>query len=78
MLLSYEMFNLSIALKAEDVPLANGAMSFNRVCREWRCKFTGDKSGKCCKFIVVISNVEFQDTTTYQHPHLTFESSIRL
>ena len=26
------------------VPLANGAMSFDRVCREWRCKFTGDKS----------------------------------
>lgn len=22
-----------------DVPLANGAMSFNRVCREWRCKY---------------------------------------
>mmetsp|Transcript_29486 Transcript_29486/g.43548 ORF Transcript_29486/g.43548 Transcript_29486/m.43548 type:complete len:146 (+) Transcript_29486:96-533(+) len=27
-----------------DVPLANGAMSFNRVCREWRCKYEGDKS----------------------------------
>eukprot|EP00545_Synedropsis_sp_CCMP1620_P014362 CAMPEP_0119014746 /NCGR_PEP_ID=MMETSP1176-20130426/10345_1 /TAXON_ID=265551 /ORGANISM="Synedropsis recta cf, Strain CCMP1620" /LENGTH=145 /DNA_ID=CAMNT_0006967983 /DNA_START=74 /DNA_END=511 /DNA_ORIENTATION=+ len=27
-----------------DVPLANGAMSFNRVCREWRCKYDGDKS----------------------------------
>ena len=27
-----------------DVPLANGSMSFNRVCREWRCKYTGDKS----------------------------------
>jgi hypothetical protein len=26
------------------VPLANGAMSFDRVCREWRCKYTGDKS----------------------------------
>jgi hypothetical protein len=26
-----------------DVPLANGAMSFNRVCREWRCKYDGDK-----------------------------------
>ena len=25
-------------------PLANGAMSFDRVCREWRCKYTGDKS----------------------------------
>merc|ERR1711920_1068889 len=25
------------------VPLANGAMSFDRVCREWRCKYTGDK-----------------------------------
>eukprot|EP00419_Tripos_fusus_P020323 CAMPEP_0172758670 /NCGR_PEP_ID=MMETSP1074-20121228/166223_1 /TAXON_ID=2916 /ORGANISM="Ceratium fusus, Strain PA161109" /LENGTH=158 /DNA_ID=CAMNT_0013592307 /DNA_START=11 /DNA_END=487 /DNA_ORIENTATION=+ len=23
------------------VPLANGAMSFDRVCREWRCKYTG-------------------------------------
>ena len=32
------------ALKAEPVPLANGAMSFDRVCREWRCKYTGDKS----------------------------------
>lgn len=28
----------------KSVPLANGAMSFNRVCREWRCKYTGDKS----------------------------------
>jgi hypothetical protein len=26
------------------VPLANGAMSFDRVCREWRCKYTGDKA----------------------------------
>lgn len=33
----------STALFAEDVPLANGAMSFNRVCREWRCKYDGDK-----------------------------------
>merc|ERR1712087_130864 len=34
----------STSLFAEgDVPLANGAMSFNRVCREWRCKYTGDK-----------------------------------
>ncbi|KAL3942169.1 MAG: hypothetical protein SGBAC_003594 [Bacillariaceae sp.] len=32
-----------MALNAEDVPLANGAMSFNRVCREWRCKYEGDK-----------------------------------
>ena len=32
------------ALNAESVPLANGAMSFNRVCREWRCKYDGDKS----------------------------------
>eukprot|EP00980_Cylindrotheca_fusiformis_P001413 scaffold345_cov134-Cylindrotheca_fusiformis.AAC.24 len=34
----------TLALNAEDVPLANGAMSFNRVCREWRCKYDGDKS----------------------------------
>jgi len=34
----------STALSAESVPLANGAMSFNRVCREWRCKYDGDKS----------------------------------
>ncbi|GMI45334.1 hypothetical protein TrCOL_g3260 [Triparma columacea] len=27
-----------------SVPLANGKMSFNRVCREWRCKYEGDKS----------------------------------
>lgn len=33
----------NMALNAEDVPLANGAMSFNRVCREWRCKYEGDK-----------------------------------
>jgi len=33
----------STSLNAEDVPLANGAMSFNRVCREWRCKYEGDK-----------------------------------
>lgn len=33
----------SSALSAEPVPLANGAMSFNRVCREWRCKYDGDK-----------------------------------
>jgi hypothetical protein len=32
------------ALSAESVPLANGAMSFNRVCREWRCKYEGDKA----------------------------------
>ncbi|MGK3738521.1 MAG: hypothetical protein ACI8RD_003461 [Bacillariaceae sp.] len=34
----------SMALNAESVPLANGSMSFNRVCREWRCKYDGDKS----------------------------------
>mmetsp|Transcript_5635 Transcript_5635/g.13951 ORF Transcript_5635/g.13951 Transcript_5635/m.13951 type:complete len:149 (+) Transcript_5635:131-577(+) len=34
----------STALSAEPVPLANGAMSFNRVCREWRCKYEGDKA----------------------------------
>jgi hypothetical protein len=28
----------------DAVPLANGSMSFDRVCREWRCKYTGDKS----------------------------------
>lgn len=28
----------------DSVPLANGSMSFDRVCREWRCKYTGDKS----------------------------------
>ena len=32
------------ALALRSVPLANGAMSFDRVCREWRCKYTGDKS----------------------------------
>jgi hypothetical protein len=32
------------ATAAEGVPLANGAMSFNRVCREWRCKYEGDKA----------------------------------
>ena len=26
------------------VDLANGSMSFDRVCREWRCKYTGDKA----------------------------------
>merc|ERR1719336_604734 len=30
------------ALRA--VPLANGAMSFDRVCREWRCKYSGNKA----------------------------------
>ena len=35
---------MSTAVNAEGVPLANGAMSFNRVCREWRCKYEGDKS----------------------------------
>lgn len=39
-------FFFTVALNAEDVPLANGSMSFNRVCREWRCKYTGNKSGK--------------------------------
>ncbi|CAJ1966595.1 unnamed protein product [Cylindrotheca closterium] len=34
----------NMALNAEDVPLANGSMSFNRVCREWRCKYEGDKA----------------------------------
>eukprot|EP00527_Entomoneis_sp_CCMP2396_P009679 CAMPEP_0198137192 /NCGR_PEP_ID=MMETSP1443-20131203/726_1 /TAXON_ID=186043 /ORGANISM="Entomoneis sp., Strain CCMP2396" /LENGTH=148 /DNA_ID=CAMNT_0043798545 /DNA_START=176 /DNA_END=622 /DNA_ORIENTATION=- len=33
----------STSLSAEPVLLANGAMSFNRVCREWRCKYDGDK-----------------------------------
>jgi hypothetical protein len=32
------------SLNAEAVPLANGSMSFDRVCREWRCKYTGDKA----------------------------------
>ncbi|KAL7543733.1 hypothetical protein ACHAXR_013011 [Thalassiosira sp. AJA248-18] len=31
-------------MSANAVPLANGAMSFDRVCREWRCKYTGDKA----------------------------------
>jgi hypothetical protein len=26
------------------VDMANGQMSFDRVCREWRCKYTGDKT----------------------------------
>ena len=26
------------------VELANGKMSFDRVCREWRCKYEGDKA----------------------------------
>ena len=29
---------------ALNVDLANGSMSFDRVCREWRCKYTGDKT----------------------------------
>jgi hypothetical protein len=36
------VFSRPQALNA--VPLANGAMSFDRVCREWRCKYSGDKS----------------------------------
>ncbi|KAL3768956.1 hypothetical protein ACHAWO_004066 [Cyclotella atomus] len=31
-------------MSSNAVPLANGAMSFDRVCREWRCKYTGDKA----------------------------------
>ena len=31
----------SVAL---NVDLANGAMSFENVCREWRCKYEGDKA----------------------------------
>eukprot|EP00614_Pseudopedinella_elastica_P008676 CAMPEP_0172604008 /NCGR_PEP_ID=MMETSP1068-20121228/24243_1 /TAXON_ID=35684 /ORGANISM="Pseudopedinella elastica, Strain CCMP716" /LENGTH=147 /DNA_ID=CAMNT_0013405927 /DNA_START=57 /DNA_END=500 /DNA_ORIENTATION=- len=27
-----------------NVDLANGKMSFDRVCREWRCKYEGDKA----------------------------------
>eukprot|EP00559_Dactyliosolen_fragilissimus_P004507 CAMPEP_0184855990 /NCGR_PEP_ID=MMETSP0580-20130426/1149_1 /TAXON_ID=1118495 /ORGANISM="Dactyliosolen fragilissimus" /LENGTH=147 /DNA_ID=CAMNT_0027350725 /DNA_START=21 /DNA_END=461 /DNA_ORIENTATION=- len=34
----------SSLLHAESVPLANGSMSFNKVCREWRCKYTGNKA----------------------------------
>jgi hypothetical protein len=34
----------STSTALNDVPLANGSMSFNRVCREWRCKYDGDKS----------------------------------
>merc|ERR1711957_240944 len=37
-------FRTMSSLKAESVPLANGSMSFDRVCREWRCKYTGNKS----------------------------------
>merc|ERR1719469_1738084 len=37
-------FRRMSSLKAEPVPLANGSMSFDHVCREWRCKYTGDKS----------------------------------
>eukprot|EP00555_Chaetoceros_dichaeta_P001505 CAMPEP_0198276390 /NCGR_PEP_ID=MMETSP1447-20131203/65281_1 /TAXON_ID=420782 /ORGANISM="Chaetoceros dichaeta, Strain CCMP1751" /LENGTH=148 /DNA_ID=CAMNT_0043971335 /DNA_START=1375 /DNA_END=1821 /DNA_ORIENTATION=+ len=37
-------FRQMSSLKAEPVPLANGSMSFDHVCREWRCKYTGDKS----------------------------------
>eukprot|EP01083_Nonionella_stella_P256667 879422_1 len=31
-------------MSTNAVPLANGAMSFDRVCREWRCKYSGDKA----------------------------------
>lgn len=34
----------STALRAEPVPLANGSMNFDRVCREIRCKYEGDKA----------------------------------
>lgn len=37
------------------VDLANGAMSFDRVCREWRCKYEGDKSDS--KSLEAISGV---------------------
>eukprot|EP00956_Cyclotella_meneghiniana_P045579 scaffold375134_cov73-Cyclotella_meneghiniana.AAC.1 len=37
-----KVFTRSMSTNA--VPLANGAMSFDRVCREWRCKYTGDKA----------------------------------
>ena len=40
---------------ALNVDLANGAMSFDRVCREWRCKYTGDKSDS--ESLEAISNV---------------------
>ena len=36
--------NTRVNMALADVPLANGAMSFNRVCREWRCKYEGDKA----------------------------------
>lgn len=38
-----------------NVDLANGAMSFDRVCREWRCKYTGDKTDS--ESLEAISNV---------------------
>merc|ERR1719384_2756645 len=37
-------FARTSTIMSESVPLANGSMSFDRVCREWRCKYTGDKS----------------------------------
>jgi len=43
------------AIQAEPVPLANGSMSFDRVCREWRCKYTGNKSDS--KSLEAISKV---------------------
>lgn len=61
----------STALNAESVPLANGAMSFNRVCREWRCKYEGDKgtseSLEASKFRieVVMSKVLFSFLVWY-------------
>ena len=35
-----KVFTRSMSTNA--VPLANGAMSFDRVCREWRCKVRPD------------------------------------
>merc|ERR1740124_1203260 len=48
-------FRKMSSLKAESVPLANGSMSFDHVCREWRCKYTGDKSDS--KSLEAISGV---------------------
>ena len=39
---SVSVRSASTALNMVD--LANGAMSFDRVCREWRCKYEGDKA----------------------------------
>jgi len=45
------------ATQLNMVDLANGAMSFDKVCREWRCKYEGDaETSETLEAIIKLQN----------------------